>query len=54
MKRIKVIIPVSIDVWNEPVKKLYNKYKGSDTEINVVNITKGSASVECRYDAAWV
>jgi allantoin racemase len=53
MKRIKVIVPVSVDIWNEPVKNLYNKYKDIDTEITVANITKGAVSVECRYDAAW-
>jgi len=53
MKRIKVVVPVSVDVWNEPVRKLYDEWRGNETEIDVVNIPKGSASVECRYDAGW-
>ena len=53
MKRIKVVVPVSVDVWNEPVRKLYDEWRGNETEIDVVNIRKGSASVECRYDAGW-
>ncbi|MBA7586938.1 Hydantoin racemase [subsurface metagenome] len=53
MKKIKVIVPVSTDMWNEPVKKEMEKYKDTDTRIDIINIEKGPESLECTYDEAW-
>ena len=41
MRRIKVVIPVSSDMWNASVKQLMDEYKDEDTQIDVVNTTKG-------------
>ena len=51
--RIKVIVPVSTNIWNEMIREAYEKYKDPDTEITVVNIKKGPESIECTYDATW-
>ncbi len=53
MKRIKVIVPVSTPMWNEPVKEEMEKYKDSDTQISIINIAKGPESIECVYDEAY-
>jgi len=53
MKRIKVIVPVSTRMWNEPVKKEMEKYKDNDTRIDIINIEKGPESLECTYDEVW-
>lgn len=53
MKRIKVIVPVSTDMWNEPVKEEMEKYKDDDTNIDIMNIKKGPESIESAYDEAW-
>jgi allantoin racemase len=50
MKRIKVVVPVSSDMWNIPVKELMERHKDPDTELYVVNIEKGPESLECTYD----
>ena len=36
MKRIKVIVPVFTDIWNEPVKEEMEKYK--DDAIAFINV----------------
>jgi len=51
--RIKVIVPVSTDLWNKMIKEAYEKYKDPDTEIDIVNIEKGPESIESIYDEAW-
>ena len=53
MKKIKVIVPVCTDIWNEPVKKEMNKYKDNDTSIDIINIEKGPESISCNYDEVW-
>lgn len=50
MKRIKVVVPVSSDMWNALVQQMMERYKDPDTELQVVNLTKGPESVECTYD----
>lgn len=50
MRRIKVVVPVSSDMWNASVKQLMDEYKDEDTQIDVVNTTKGPESLECTYD----
>jgi len=51
--RIKVIVPVSIDLWNEMVMETYEAYKDPNTEIDIVNIEKGPESIEQIYDETW-
>lgn len=51
--RIKVIVPVSTDLWNDMIKSAYEMYKDSDTEIDIVNIKRGPESIEQIYDEAW-
>jgi allantoin racemase len=52
-KKISVIVPVITDVWNETVKSLMDKYKEPGTTIEIINLHKGSVSIESAYDAAW-
>lgn len=51
--RIKVIVPVSTDIWNQMIEEAYSKYKDPDTEITIVNIKKGPESIEMIYDEVW-
>lgn len=52
-KRIRVVVPVSTDAWNQPVKNLLEDYKDANTQIDVVNIKEGPKAVECCYDEVW-
>jgi allantoin racemase len=52
-RRIKVVVPVSTDIWNKPAEKEFAKYANSETKIDIVNIKKGPVSIECCYDEAW-
>ncbi|MGQ9624393.1 MAG: aspartate/glutamate racemase family protein [Candidatus Bathycorpusculaceae bacterium] len=51
--KIKVIVPVSTDLWNPMIKEAYEKYKDPNTEIDIINIHKGPESIEQIYDEAW-
>lgn len=51
--KIKVIVPVSTDQWNNLIRETYEKYKDPDTEITIVNIERGPESIEQRYDETW-
>lgn len=51
--RIKVIVPVCTDIWNDMIRKAYEAYKDRDTEIDIVNIKKGPESIEHSYDESW-
>jgi len=51
--RIKVIVPVSTDMWNEMIREAYEAYKDPGTEIDIVNIQKGPESIEQIYDETW-
>lgn len=53
MKRIKVIVPVATEIWNSSVLEELNRYKDSDTSIRIVNLEKGSESIENAFDEAW-
>ena len=52
-KRIRVVVPVSTDAWNQPVKNLLDDYKDANTKIDVVNIEEGPKAIECCYDEVW-
>ncbi len=51
--RIKVIVPVSTEIWNRGIEEAYSAVKDSDTEITIVNLSKGPESIEQYYDIAW-
>ncbi|ALM74049.1 aspartate/glutamate racemase family protein [Thermococcus barophilus] len=51
--KIKVIVPVSTDIWNESIKRAYENIKDKETEITVINLTRGPESIEQYYDIAW-
>ncbi|PUA31586.1 MAG: hypothetical protein B9J98_05825 [Candidatus Terraquivivens tikiterensis] len=53
MIRIKVIVPVSTDVWNDMIRDAYEKHKDSDTSIDIINIKTGPESIEQIYDDVW-
>lgn len=44
--RILVVNPVGHDKWNSSDKKIYESYASGETEIDVVSLPKGPASVE--------
>ena len=50
VKRIRVVIPVSTDEWNAPVRNLLEDYKDANTQIDIVNIEDGPEAIECCYD----
>lgn len=53
MKRIKVIVAVSTDRWNRPLAEQYERLKGPDTELTIVNLERGPESIEAFYDEAF-
>ena len=53
MRKIKIVVPVATDTWNEPILEDMGRCKATDTELAVVNIEKGPESIECTYDVAW-
>ncbi len=50
--KIKVIVPIIVDVFNEEVDREFKTYASEKTEIEVVNLDKGTASIESEYDEA--
>jgi len=50
--RIKVIISIITTQFREEVRREFGHYAAEGTEIEIVNVAKGPASVECRYDEA--
>ena len=50
VKRIRVVVPVSTDEWNAPVRNLLEDYKDANTQIDIVNIEDGPEAIECCYD----
>ena len=52
-KRIKIIVPVATSIWNEPTLREMEKYKDSETSLDIINLQKGPESIEDSYDDAW-
>ena len=48
--RIKVIIPVSTDIWNESVREMYERIVEKRIEFRIVNIEKGPKSIQTSYE----
>ena len=52
-KRIRVIVPVTTSMWNEPTLREMERYKDSETSLDIINLQKGSESIEDSYDVPW-
>jgi allantoin racemase len=50
--KIKVIVPIIVDTFDEEVRKEFTHYAWPDTKIDVVHLDKGPASIESQYDEA--
>lgn len=50
--KIRVIVPIIADIFNEEVEREFKTYASDKTEIEVVNIDRGTASIESEYDEA--
>ena len=48
--KIRVVVPIISDVFNEEILKETAQFKAPDTEIDVVNLDLGPASIESHYD----
>ena len=48
--KIRVVVPIISEVFNDEVLKETAQFKAPDTEIDVVNIDMGPASIESHYD----
>lgn len=52
--KIKVIIPVSTNKWNENVEADYEKLKRPQTSIDIVHLKRGPEAIQSEYDEANV
>ncbi|MBO8182499.1 MAG: aspartate/glutamate racemase family protein [Archaeoglobus sp.] len=50
--RIRIIVPIIVDVFNEEVEREFKTYASEKTEIEVVNLDRGTASIESEFDEA--
>ena len=50
--KIKVIIPVSTDKWNDSVKADYERFKNPETLIDVIHLNHGPEAIQSEYDEA--
>ncbi|MEE9307064.1 MAG: aspartate/glutamate racemase family protein [Spirochaetia bacterium] len=48
--KLRIVVPIITDLFNQEVVKEVAQFKAPDTEIDVVNIVRGPASIESRYD----
>ena len=48
--KLRIVVPIITDAFNLEVVKEVAQFKAPDTEIDVVNIVRGPASIESRYD----
>lgn len=48
--KIKIVMPVISDLFTEEVRKEVNHFKAPDTEIDIIHLDKGTASIESHYD----
>ena len=51
--RIKVVVPVYTDKWNEIVREQYEVIKDPETEIDIINIKKGPEGANWPCDETW-
>ncbi len=50
--KIRVIVPIIVDIFNEEVEREFKAYASEKTIIEVVNLDRGTASIESEYDEA--
>ncbi|MEH7342398.1 aspartate/glutamate racemase family protein [Bacillus sp. JJ1532] len=50
--KIKVIVPIITDIFNEEVRREFKHYVSENTEVGVCNLDYGPESVESEYDEA--
>ncbi|MBO8167863.1 MAG: aspartate/glutamate racemase family protein [Thermoanaerobacteraceae bacterium] len=50
--KIKVIMPITSDVFNEEIHREFRGYAGAGVEFDVENLDYGPASIESEYDEA--
>jgi allantoin racemase len=48
--KIKIIIPIISDIFNKEIVVEAGQYTAPDTEIEVINLDRGTASIESEYD----
>jgi len=48
--KIRVVVPIITDVFNKEIMKEVAQFKSPDTEVDVVNLDRGPASIESYYD----
>lgn len=53
MMRLKILVPVTTDIWNEPLAQEMEAYKERDTLLDIVNLAKGPVSIDDWFDATW-
>ena len=52
MMKVKVILPITSDIFNEEVLQEFSFYASAGTEISMTNLSTGPASIESEYDEA--
>jgi allantoin racemase len=52
--KIKVIIPVSTNKWDENVESDYRRLKRPETSIDIIHLKHGPEAIQCEYDEANV
>jgi allantoin racemase len=52
--KIKVIIPVTTNKWNEKVEADYKRLKGPQTTIDIIHLEHGPEAIQSEYDEANV
>lgn len=50
--KVKVIIPVSTDKWNENVASDYQRVKRPETSIEIIRLKQGPEAIQSEYDEA--
>lgn len=53
MKRVRVVIPVTTSIWDEPVSVEMARFKDPDTVIEIVHLQRGPESIEDLCDDAY-
>lgn len=48
--KLRIVVPIIVDVFNAEVVKEVKQFKAPDTEFDVVNLDRGTASIESHYD----
>jgi len=51
--KIKIIIPVANNKWNEGILEVCRGVADRETEISISNIEKGPVTIECDYDETY-